>query len=136
MKRCRRRQGYGVPGNRESERNYFRRSIGDSAADHVSTASLQLQPNCSNAKSDLEITRVPIDDCRKCEGQIPNVANSFEFLTWYHGLGCGVGRGLAVGVALGIAVGVTLGVGLAVAVGVAVGVGVGLPWQPRNQFPH
>jgi hypothetical protein len=27
MNRCRRRQGYGVPGNRESERNHFMRSI-------------------------------------------------------------------------------------------------------------
>lgn len=67
--------------------------------------------------------------------RIPNLANSFEFLTWHHGLGCGVGRGLGVGVALGVAAGVTLGVGLVVAVRVAVGVGVGLPWQSRSQFP-
>ena len=72
-------------------------------------------------------------------------ANSFEFLTWHHGLGCGVGRGLGVGVALGVAVGVTLGVGLGVTLGVGlgvavgvgdgVGVGVGLPWQLSNQLP-
>ena len=102
-----------------------------------------MQPNPSNAKSDLEITHAAIDDCRKCEAQILNLANSLEFLTWHHGLGCGVGRGLGVGVALGVAVGVTLGVGLGVilgvglgvAVGVAVGVGVGLPWQLSNQLP-
>ena len=45
------------------------------------TASLQLQPNSCKAKSDLEITHAAIDDCRKCEAQIPNFANSFEFLT-------------------------------------------------------
>ena len=100
-----------------------------------------MQPNPSNAKSDLEITHAAIDDCRKCEAQILNLANSLEFLTWHHGLGCGVGRGLGVGVALGVAVGVTLGVGLGVTLGVAVGVadgvgvGVGLPWQSSNQLP-
>src|SRR2546430_2982671 len=102
-------------------------------------------PSMSLKASAPEVTHAAIDDCRKCEARIPNLANSFEFLTWHHGLGCGVGRGLGMGVTLGVAVGVTLGVGLGVtlgvglgvAVGVAdgVGVGVGLAWQVSNQLP-
>ena len=41
------------------------------------TASLQLQPNSCKAKSDLEITHAAIDDCRKCEARILNLAKFF-----------------------------------------------------------
>ena len=41
------------------------------------TATLELQPNSSNAKSVLEITHAAIDDCRKSEARIPNPLLNF-----------------------------------------------------------